>query len=67
MDPIERTCHPAGAEIGRDVRVDHRRLQLGVPQQLLQGSYIRARLEQMGREGMAKIGSINGRMPFVGI
>ena len=44
MDPIEWTRHPAGAEIGRDVRVDHRRLQLGVSQQLLQGSYIRARL-----------------------
>jgi hypothetical protein len=36
------------------MRVDHRRLHVGVPQQILDGPDVLPRLKQVGCEGMAK-------------
>lgn len=41
----------------RDVCVEHRCLQVAVPEELLDGADVRARFEQVGREGVAEGGS----------
>src|SRR5688572_24176456 len=46
---VERAPHPAAAAV-EDVRVDHGRRDVAVPEQLLDGPDVVAGLEQVGRE-----------------
>ena len=50
---IQRTFH-ALASLVQDMRVDHGRTDVFMTQQFLNRSYIVARFQQMGREGMAE-------------
>ena len=47
--PVERAAN-AEASTAQDMRVDHRRADVRMPQQLLDGPNIVARLEEVGRE-----------------
>ena len=51
LQMIGRTRHAQPATV-ENVRVDHRRAQIGVPEQFLNGPDVRPALEQMGREGV---------------
>ncbi len=56
LHPIDRTLD-AQATAVEDVRVDHRRADVSVAEQFLDGANVVARLEQMRRERMEKCGS----------
>ena len=53
LDPIDRALHAQPSAI-RDVRVDHRGTDVGVPEQLLDGADIVSGLEEMSRKRMAQ-------------
>src|SRR5713101_3099847 len=51
LDPVERAFH-APAALVEHVRVDHRRGNVLVPEELLDRAYVVAGLEQVGREAV---------------
>lgn len=67
---VQRTAHRQSAAV-EDVGVDHRRLNLFVPQQILNGSDVVPVFEHVGREGvpegvgrdvLAEIGQVGGQL-----
>ena len=53
LQAVERARHPQAAPV-QDVRVDHRRADVAVAQQLLDGSDVVAVFEEVGCEGMTE-------------
>ena len=45
--PIQRTANASPAHAVEDMRIDHCRFDIAMPQQLLDGSNVRAAFEQM--------------------
>src|SRR5262245_43598508 len=50
---VQRARHPLSALL-EDVGIDHGGLEIVVPQQLLNGSYVGSALQQMGGKGVAE-------------
>lgn len=61
---LQRALHGPRPKL-QNMRIDHRRRQLRVPQQLLHGADVIARLEQMRRERVPQ-GVTSGRLPDPG-